>query len=62
MQYYTLSEVGKMLKLSPASVKKLFADKPGVIVFSTPKPGRRAYQTMRISAEALAKVAQCSTC
>ena len=37
MQYYTLSEVGKMLKLSPASVKKLFADKPGVLIVTTPK-------------------------
>lgn len=62
MQYYTVQEVGRMLKLSPATVTKLFADKPGVLIVTTPKPGRRAYRTMRISAEALAKVAQCSTC
>ena len=56
--YYKPSEVAKMLKLSTNMVSSIFADQPGVITIAKPKPGRRAYRTLRISAEAIERLAR----
>lgn len=58
MTFYTPAEVAKQLKVSPATVAKLFAGKPGVVTIAHPRPGRRGYRTLRISAEAIQRAAQ----
>lgn len=56
--YYTPKEVAQMLKLSTNKVTETFAGQPGVITLAKPKPGRRGYRTLRISAEAIERLAQ----
>ena len=58
LTFFTVQEVAAMLKLSQTVVRQLFTGKPGVIVHSQPRPGRRAYGTMRISAVAIRQI-QC---
>jgi len=44
----TVAEVAQRLKLKPDTIRRLFADEPGVIVLSTHRKGRRTYRTLRI--------------
>ena len=44
----TVADVAKRLKADDDTVRRLFIDKPGVIVISFPRRGRRTYRTLRI--------------
>lgn len=44
----TVREVAERLKLDEETVRRLFADEPGVVVICFPRRGRRTYRTIRI--------------
>jgi hypothetical protein len=43
---FTVAEVAKRLKVNEETVRRLFVDKPGVIVISFPRKGKRVYRTV----------------
>jgi hypothetical protein len=52
--FFTVSEVAKMLKVSPDKVSRLFAKEPGVIDLGAPERlHKRRYRVLRIPAAAL---------
>ena len=54
---YTPSELAKMKKLAPSTVRKIFLDEPGVMRFGhRTLRGRRQYFTLRIPASVAARV------
>ena len=44
----TVAEVADRLSINTDTVRRLFLNKPGVIVLSIPRKGRRQYRTLRI--------------
>jgi len=46
--FLTVREVAERLKVNEATVRRLFASEPGVIVIGFPRRGRRVYRTLRI--------------
>lgn len=52
----TVREVAKRLKLHEDTVRRLFADEPGVVVICFPRRGRRTYRTIRIPQAVLRRV------
>ena len=52
----TLSEVADRLKVNEATVRRLFAAEPGVIVICFPRKGKRVYRTLRIPESVLTRV------
>lgn len=50
VQHYTVAEIVAAWKLSESTIRKLFRDEPGVLVFGNQKPryGRRRYLSLRI--------------
>jgi excisionase family DNA binding protein len=44
----TVAEVAERLKVNEDTVRRLFSNEPGVIVFCFPRKGRRLYRTLRI--------------
>jgi len=55
-KHYTPAEVGKMLHLSPSTVRDVFDGLPGVLVIKRPgiQGRKQPYTTLRISESALA--------
>ena len=52
----TVREVAERLKVNEETVRRLFANEPGVVVICFPKRGRRVYRTLRIPEAVLKKV------
>ncbi len=46
--FLTVRDVANRLKVNEETVRRLFADEPGVVVICFPKRGRRVYRTLRI--------------
>ena len=46
--FLTLAEVAERLKVNEHTVRRLFANEPGVVVICFPKKGKRVYRTLRI--------------
>jgi transcriptional regulator GlxA family with amidase domain len=44
----TVTEIAERLKVNEDTVRRLFLDEPGVIVFCLPRKGRRQYRTVRV--------------
>jgi len=55
-QFLTVSEVAERLKVNDDTVRRLFANEPGVIVICFPRRGRRAYRTLRIPTSVFERV------
>jgi hypothetical protein len=47
-EYLTVKQLANEWKVSTDTVRRHCADKPGVVVISNPKPGKRPYRTLRI--------------
>ena len=56
-QFRTVAEVAEMLGLSKDTVRRLFADEPGVIDLGRHEPsrGRRRYRVLRIPSAVVAR-------
>ena len=52
----TVREVAERLKVNEETVRRLFANEPGVVVICFPRRGRRVYRTLRIPEAVLKKV------
>ena len=53
-EFFTVSEVAKMLKVSPDTVSRLFENEPGVIDLGSPERlHKRRYRVLRIPAAVL---------
>ncbi len=46
--FLTVRDVAERLKVNEETVRRLFANEPGVIVICFPRRGRRVYRTLRI--------------
>lgn len=58
-RHYTIDEIAKAWGVSPATVRRLFCNEPGVVALSVDvRPGKRQYVTLRVPAEVLATVYQ----
>ena len=56
-RHYSVKEVAQMWGLSPAAIRRLFCDEPGVLRFGKEKSGhRRDYVTLRIPASVAGRV------
>lgn len=47
-KHFSPSEIAELWGLSVDTVRRLFANEPGVLQISNPRRGRRSYATMRI--------------
>ena len=47
-RHYSVDELAELWGLSGDSVRRLFLNEPGVVVFFKYRPGRRTYRTLRI--------------
>jgi hypothetical protein len=55
--YYTPEEIGKLIKLHPGTVRRLFIDEEGVLRLGHgPTRRKRQYYTLRIPARVLDRV------
>ena len=62
-RHYSVKELAQMLRLSPAAVRRLFRDEPGVLRFGKEKRGhQREYMTLRIPASVVERVYRRSMC
>ena len=53
-EFFTIAEVAKMLKVSPDTVSRLFANEPGVIDLGAPERlHKRRYRVLRIPVSVL---------
>jgi hypothetical protein len=48
--HYTVNELAEQWNMSTDFVRRLFARQPGVLLFSSIRPGRRRYRVLRIPA------------
>jgi hypothetical protein len=55
-EHYTPAQLGKQWGLSTDSIRRKFANEPGVFIFRNQKPGKRQYLTLRIPASVAARV------
>jgi hypothetical protein len=44
----TVADIAERLNVDADTVRRLFADEPGVIIITFPRRGRRQYRTLRI--------------
>jgi hypothetical protein len=51
-----VSEVAECLKVNEETVRRLFANEPGVVVICFPRKGKRVYRTLRIPESVLKRV------
>lgn len=56
VRHYSPAEIAELWGLSVDTVRRLFANEPGVLQISNPRRGRRAYATMRIPEMVVARV------
>jgi hypothetical protein len=47
-KHFSIRELSDLWNLSRDSVRRLFENEPGVVVFKKDKPHRRTYKTLRI--------------
>jgi hypothetical protein len=52
----TVADVAERLNVDADTVRRLFADEPGVIVIAFPRRGRRLYRTLRIPEDVFRRV------
>lgn len=56
-RHYSAEEIGKLWRLSPRTVRRMFENEPGIIVFgNTGSLNRRRYLTLRIPESVLVRV------
>ena len=55
-KHYSPAEIADLWGLSVDTVRRLFANEPGVMQISNPRRGRRNYATMRIPEMVAARV------
>jgi len=55
-KFLTVTEVAERLQIDERTVRRLFADEPGVIELSFPRKGRRTYRTLRIPGSVVQRV------
>lgn len=56
-KHHTVEEIAEAWSVSPATVRRMFRDEPGVIVLAVEtRPGRRPYRTLRVPASVLQRV------
>lgn len=55
-KHYTVREISELWGISDDSVRKIFAARPDVLKFSTPKIRKRKYVTLRVPESTLARV------
>jgi predicted transcriptional regulator len=56
-KHYTVEEIAEAWSVSPATVRRIFRDEPGVVVLAVEtKPGRRPYRTLRVPHSVLQRV------
>jgi predicted transcriptional regulator len=56
-RHYSVKDLAEMWGLSPAAIRRLFRDEPGVLRFGKEKRGhRRDYMTLRIPASVAERV------
>jgi hypothetical protein len=53
---FTVAEIADKLKLDTDTVRRLFGNEPGVIVFCSPASRKRRYRTLRVPAPILLRV------
>jgi transcriptional regulator GlxA family with amidase domain len=53
-RHYTVAELAEQWNLSRDTIRRLFENEPGVVVFTHPKLNKRVYRTLRIP-ESVAK-------
>ena len=47
-EHFTVNQVAQRRNLSTNTVRRLFANEPGVVVICRPKPKKRTYRVLRI--------------
>jgi len=52
----TLTDAAMRLKVKEDTVRRLFANEPGVVVICFPRRGKRIYRTLRIPEEVFQRV------
>jgi len=55
-RFLTVAEVAERLKVNDDTVRRLFANEPGVLVICFPRRGRRVYRTLRIPTSVFERV------
>ncbi len=56
-QHFSVKEIAEMWKLSPAAIRRMFGNEPGVLRFGRQKHGHtRDYVTLRIPASVVERV------
>jgi hypothetical protein len=55
-KHYTPQELAKCWGVSPDWIRRRFANEPGVVHLSRPKPGKNHYDPIRIPASVAARV------
>lgn len=56
-RHYSPSEVAERWNLNAETIRRIFQDEPGILVFQSPvKKGRRPYKTIRIPESVLERV------
>ncbi len=57
-RHYSVAEIAELWKLSVDTVRKLFANEPGLMVIGNgdPRPGTRRYRTLRIPESVVLRV------
>lgn len=56
-RHYSVEEIGTLWRLSPRTVRRMFENEPGIIVFgSTGSIRKRRYRTVRIPESVLVRV------
>jgi transcriptional regulator GlxA family with amidase domain len=53
-RHYSVAELAQQWNLSRDTIRRMFEDEPGVVVFKRPKRNKRIYRTLRIP-ESVAK-------
>lgn len=47
-RHYSAKELAASWNVSPDTIRRLFLDEPGVLIFERPRTGKRTYRPMRI--------------
>jgi hypothetical protein len=55
--WYSVKELAFLWNMSSESIRRLFMNEPGTLVFRTQATGRRMYRTYRIPGEVASRVA-----
>jgi hypothetical protein len=53
---YTVKELAFLWNMSPDSVRRLFIDEPGTLIFTIQRTGRRTYRNIRIPGKVALRV------